>query len=152
MSLLPDLDPESSIWISAKTGEGCEEILPAVLKRIPPPAPSPTNAPLQALVFGFSHDRHRGIVTVVSLKGGSVRKGDTIQSLYSKATFEVQEVGLLRPRQQPCAALHTGQVGYVVASIRDASLVPLGDTLCTPNADRKSKEAIKKQKKLSFVC
>ncbi|MEA4929066.1 MAG: translation elongation factor 4 [Candidatus Limiplasma sp.] len=122
------LDTEGAPCISAKTGEHCDEVLEAIVKRIPPPQGDET-APLQALIFDAYYDNYRGAICFVRVKQGTVRPGMRMRLMASGAEFDVVEVGTFHPGYQPCEALMAGDVGYVSASIKDIADTRVGDTI-----------------------
>lgn len=122
------LDPYSHIKCSAKEGIGIEEILEAVVKRIPPPKGNPDN-PLAALIFDAKYDSFRGTIIHCRLFDGSVRGGDIIRFMFSGANYKVEEVGhflLSRSRRDKLCA---GEVGYIIAGVKTVSDVRTGDTI-----------------------
>jgi GTP-binding protein LepA len=119
---------ESAILASAKTGAGVEEILQAIVARIPPPPP-PGESSLQALVFDSVFDTYRGVVTYVRLFAGEIAPGMTIQLMSSGLAFGVKEVGVFTPKPVPRQRLRCGDVGYVIANIKSTSDVTIGDTM-----------------------
>lgn len=123
-----DIPRDECIRISAKLGTNVDKVLQAVVERIPPPAVQP-DSPLRALVFDSNFDHYRGVVANVALFGGSVKKGDRIVSAHLRKTYEVQELGILRPHEVPAAKLFAGQVGYVIAGMKDVKEAQIGDTL-----------------------
>ncbi|TNM99088.1 hypothetical protein fugu_013652 [Takifugu bimaculatus] len=123
-----DIPREECIQISAKLGTNVETVLKAVVDRIPPPLACP-NDPFKALVFDSSFDHYRGVVTNVALFGGQVKKGDRIVSAHHSKTYEVNELGLLRPDEHPTQRLYAGQVGYIIAGMKDVKEAQIGDTL-----------------------
>ncbi len=128
------LDTADAPLISAKAGIGIDEVLEAVVQRIPAPQ-GDADAPLQALIFDSYYDSYRGVIVYIRVKEGSVRVGDTIRMMASGAQFDVVEVGLMRPgRLEPCDSLQAGQVGYIAASIKTVSEARVGDTVT--RADR----------------
>ena len=128
------LDTADAPLISAKAGIGIDEVLEAVVQRIPAPQ-GDADAPLQALIFDSYYDSYRGVIVYIRVKEGSVRVGDTIRMMASGAQFDVVEVGLMRPgRLEPCDNLQAGQVGYIAASIKTVSEARVGDTVT--RADR----------------
>ncbi|XP_072315832.1 translation factor Guf1, mitochondrial [Eucyclogobius newberryi] len=123
-----DIPRDECIRISAKLGTNVDKVLEAVVERIPPPAASP-ESPLRALVFDSNFDHYRGVVANVALFGGKVKKGDRVVSSHLKKTYEIQEVGILRPQELPTSQLFAGQVGFVVAGMKDIKEAQVGDTL-----------------------
>jgi len=114
--------------VSAKHGTGVEEVLRALVERIPAPEGLP-DAPLRALVFDSTFDDYRGVVLYARVLDGGVRSGDRIALFRARRTYEVTEVGQLRPQMTPAAILSAGEVGYVIASIRRLDETHVGDTL-----------------------
>ena len=122
------LDPAGALLVSAKEGTGIEELLEAIVKRLPPPSGDP-EAPLRALIFDSHYDPYRGTVVYLRLFDGSVKSGDTIQLLSNRATYKVEEVGMFQLRQVPVERLAAGQVGYLTAGIKTIRDVRIGDTV-----------------------
>ena len=122
------LDSSGVILASAKLGKGTEDILEAVVKKIPPPTGEVTN-PLQALIFDSKFDTYKGVVILLRLMNGSVQKGMKVMTMANKNFYEVQEVGVFNPRQTPVEKLSCGEVGYITCNIRDARDVFVGDTV-----------------------
>uniref|UniRef100_A0A667GJC2 GTP binding elongation factor GUF1 n=1 Tax=Lynx canadensis TaxID=61383 RepID=A0A667GJC2_LYNCA len=114
--------------ISAKLGTNVERVLQAVIERIPPPKVHRKN-PLRALVFDSTFDQYRGVIANVALFDGVVSKGDKIVSAHTKKIHEVNEVGVLNPNEQPAHKLYAGQVGYLIAGMKDVTEAQIGDTL-----------------------
>jgi len=125
---LMGIDPEDVLLVSAKTGEGIEAVLEAVVRRVPPPQGSP-DAPLRALIFDSMYDKYRGAVPFVRVVDGVLREGMRIGFGASAAEYEVDEVGYLRLGYQPTGTLDTGEVGYLTAQIKRISDTKVGDTL-----------------------
>jgi GTP-binding protein LepA len=120
--------PADVLRCSAKTGQGVDEILQAIIERIPPPAGSP-EAPLQALVYNSHFDTYKGVVVYVRIKEGVLRKGQRIRLMRGGTEHEVTDVGQFRPAPTACTDLAAGQVGYFMASIKNLSDVHIGDTV-----------------------
>uniref|UniRef100_A0A5F7ZTU6 GTP binding elongation factor GUF1 n=1 Tax=Macaca mulatta TaxID=9544 RepID=A0A5F7ZTU6_MACMU len=114
--------------ISAKLGTNVESVLQAVIERIPPPKVHRKN-PLRALVFDSTFDQYRGVIANVALFDGVVSKGDKIVSAHTQKTYEVNEVGVLNPNEQPTHKLYAGQVGYLIAGMKNVIEAQIGDTL-----------------------
>ncbi|XP_058155135.1 translation factor GUF1, mitochondrial isoform X3 [Dasypus novemcinctus] len=123
-----DIPSDECLKISAKLGTNVESVLQAVIKRIPPPKVHRKN-PLKALVFDSTFDQYRGVITNVALFDGVVSKGDKIVSAHNQKTYEVNEVGILNPNEQPTHKLYAGQVGYLIAGMKDVTDAQIGDTL-----------------------
>jgi GTP-binding protein LepA len=131
--------PEEVLYTSGRTGQGVPELLQALVERIPPPQGS-AEAPLRALVFDSQYDEFRGVVLHVRVKEGVIRTGQRIRLMQAQRTYEVLELGQLRPRRVPCPELRAGQVGYVVANIKAISDVHVGDTVT--DAERPAAEPL----------
>ncbi|XP_059528017.1 translation factor GUF1, mitochondrial isoform X2 [Myotis daubentonii] len=123
-----DIPSDECIKISAKLGTNVESVLQAVIERIPPPKVH-RNSPLRALVFDSTFDQYRGVIANVALFDGVVSKGDKIVSAHTQKTYEVNEVGVLNPNEQPTHKLYAGQVGYLIAGMKDVTEAQIGDTL-----------------------
>uniref|UniRef100_A0A3P8W6T4 GTP binding elongation factor GUF1 n=1 Tax=Cynoglossus semilaevis TaxID=244447 RepID=A0A3P8W6T4_CYNSE len=123
-----DIPREECIRISAKHGTNVESVLQAVVNRIPPPNAN-IDDPFQALVFDSNFDHYRGVVANIAVFGGRVKKGDKIVSAHLSKTYEVNELGLLRPEEFPTQKLFAGQVGYIIAGMKDVKEAQIGDTL-----------------------
>jgi GTP-binding protein LepA len=119
---------DEAILTSAKLGTGVEDVLEAVIERIPPPAGDP-EAPLQALIFDSHFDPHRGIVCYVRVRNGRLRPGMEMQVMSTGHTFTVQEVGVFRLELEAVEELGAGSVGYVIGGIKEIGEAPVGDTL-----------------------
>jgi GTP-binding protein LepA len=122
------LPAELAIPCSAKEGIGIDEILEAIVARVPPP--KPTGAPsLQALAFDSYFDTYKGVVTHVRIFNGEVKPGMNIKLLHSGRNYEVKEVGSFNPKPYPREKLETGETGYLTANIKSAGEVKMGDTI-----------------------
>lgn len=122
------LDSSETILASAKLGKGTEEVLEAIVKKISPPNGEVTN-PLQALIFDSKFDTYKGVVILLRLMNGTIRRGMKIMMMSNKNIYEVQEVGIFNPRQEQVEALSCGEVGYITCNIRDAMEVSVGETV-----------------------
>ena len=128
------LDTEGCPLISAKQGIGIEDVLEAVIEKIPAPQDD-GDGPLQALIFDSYYDNYRGAISSVRLKSGRVKVGDRIRMMAGKCEFEVTEVGAYRPLgYAPKDELRAGEVGYIAASIKDIADVHVGDTITLADA------------------
>ena len=122
------LDPDSAILASAKEGTGVDEILEAVVTRLPPPAGDP-DQPLKALIFDSHYDPFRGTVVHFRVFDGRLRAGDVIRFMYNRAAYKVEEVGVFQIVRKPRPELSAGEVGYLVAGIKTVSDTRCGDTI-----------------------
>ncbi len=115
--------------ISAKAGIGIKEVLEAIANRIPPPSGG-SEAPLQALIFDSVYDTYRGVIIYVKVVNGRVKRGDTIKLMSTDKTFVITELGWFKPGTFfPCDSLETGEVGYIVANIKNIQDANVGDTV-----------------------
>ncbi len=121
-------DPERVLRVSAKTGEGVEDVLDAVIERIPPPAGDPS-APSRALVFDSSYDQYRGVVAFVRVIDGEFRAREEVRAMAQGTRFETEEVGFFSPTMKAADSLGVGEVGYIVTGLKDVAKLRVGDTL-----------------------
>jgi len=126
------LDASDAIPVSAKEGIGIEDVLEAVVNEIPPPKGSPDD-PLRALIFDSWYDSYRGVVMLVRILEGRLQPRQPIQFWSSRKKFEVQEVGYFLPRPTPTTELAAGEVGFVVANVKDVHDAKVGDTIIDPS-------------------
>nr|WP_095141784.1 translation elongation factor 4 [Legionella lansingensis] len=122
------LEAKDAIRASAKSGFGVEDVLEALVARIPPPK-GDINAPLQALIIDSWFDSYLGVVSLVRIANGSLKKGDKMRVMSTGKTYEVDQVGIFTPKRTKLDVLQAGEVGYVVAGIKDIQGAPVGDTL-----------------------
>lgn len=127
------------IRASGKTGEGVDEILEAVVRRIPHPT-GDSYAPLQALIFDSVFNSFRGIIAYFKIENGSIRKGDKVKFFNTGMEYDADEVGVLKMDMVPRDTLRTGEVGYIISGIKDAKEVKVGDTIT--HVDKPCLEAI----------
>jgi GTP-binding protein LepA len=123
-------EPEDIIQTSAKTGLGIEELLEAIVKRIPPPASDET-APTRALIFDSIFDSYRGAIPYVRVVEGEIRPGQKLRSFATKNEYEITEVGHFHLKRVKSDALKAGDVGYIVAQIKNIKDLRVGDTITT---------------------
>ncbi|KAL4246078.1 Translation factor GUF1, mitochondrial [Abortiporus biennis] len=122
------IDPNDVLQISAKTGKGVDKVLEAILTRISPPKANEDD-PLKAFLFDSSYDRYRGVISLLSIQGGVLRKGDKIASCHTRKKYEVTELGIMYPEEVPTTSLRPGQVGYIACNMKESSEAHIGDTL-----------------------
>ena len=123
---------EDILQISAKTGEGVDEMLDMMIDRVPPPSGDP-DAPLQALIFDSIYDSYRGSVVYARLFDGTLNKGDTMEFMANKKQYDAEELGILRMGRQKVETLTAGDVGYIIGSIKDIQDTRVGDTITLAN-------------------
>jgi len=122
------IDAQQAIRTSAKTGEGVAELLEAIVARIPPPKGDP-DAPLQALIIDSWFDNYVGVVSLVRVMNGSLAKGSRFTVMSTGASYHADRVGSFTPKMKDRDELRTGEVGFVIAGIKDIFGAPVGDTL-----------------------
>ena len=140
------IDSSDAIAVSAKTGAGVNAIIEKIVRTIPAPA-GDFSAPLQALIFDSYYDQYRGVVPLVRIVNGTVKKGDVIHMMSTGAEYEVLEVGVYRPLATKRDHLIAGEVGYLVASIKDVKDIRVGDTIT--HAGRKADKPLPGYRKLT---
>lgn len=123
-----DFQPEEVIKASAKAGIGIDDILQAIIQRIPAPH-AQLEAPFKALLFDSWFDEYKGVICLIALKDGSVKKGDRVSLAGTGNNYEVLELGLMYPDQTPMDALYAGQVGYIITGMKTVKEARVGDTL-----------------------
>ena len=128
------IDSDEVLRVSAKTGLGIDELLAAIVERIPPPKGDPESV-LQAMIFDSHYDSYRGVITYVRVINGTIRKGQKIRFLTTGVSHEVLELGQFVPQRRSCDSLAAGQVGYLVCNIKDVEQVHIGDTISIPGGD-----------------
>ena len=122
------IDSANAILTSAKEGIGIREVLEAIVKKVPPPGGNEKN-PLKALIFDSWFDNYQGVIVLVRLFDGKVKRGTKIMLVAAKKVFEVIEVGIFTPVKKPVDSLKAGEVGYIIAGIRDVTNTKIGDTI-----------------------
>ncbi|MBL1279900.1 MAG: elongation factor 4 [Fluviicola sp.] len=121
-------DPSDVIPASGKTGLGVDEILTAILERIPSPS-GDESAPLQAMIFDSVFNPFRGIIAYYRIRNGTIKKGEKIKFLNTGKTYNAEEVGILKMDLQPRSEVRAGDVGYIISGIKKAAEVKVGDTI-----------------------
>ncbi|RMH22264.1 MAG: elongation factor 4 [Acidobacteria bacterium] len=126
------LDPFEAVLCSAKEGTGIDDVLEAIVSRLPPPKGSPHN-PTQALIFDAQYDAYRGVVMLCRVMEGRIAPGDEIRLMHTGKDYEVEEVGTLRLERIRTSGLEAGQVGYVIAGVKSVRDIEVGDTITLAN-------------------
>lgn len=142
------IDASHAILASAKEGIGIREILEEVIKKVPAPN-GDENAPLQALIFDSVYDAYKGVIPSIRVVNGTIKKGDRIKLMASKAEYEVIEVGIYTPKMTKRDVLGPGDVGYLTASIKSIDKVNVGDTITL--AERQAIEPLPGYRKMNSV-
>ncbi|MCZ2337603.1 MAG: translation elongation factor 4, partial [Chitinophagales bacterium] len=119
---------EEIILASGKTGVGIEELMAAIVDRIPAPT-GDTEAPLQALIFDSMFNSFRGVIAYFRVINGTLRKGDKVRFFNTGKVYEADEIGILQMQQMPKAALSAGNVGYIITGIKESKEIKVGDTI-----------------------
>jgi GTP-binding protein LepA len=132
-------DKEDIILASGKAGIGIEEIMKAVVERIPAPKGDP-NEPLQAVIFDSMFDKYRGVIAYFRVINGTIKKNERIKFFHTGREYEANEVGILQMNMMPRDAVSAGDVGYIITGIKSAKEIKVGDTIT--HAARPSKEAV----------
>ncbi len=128
------IDTAEVVRCSGKSGIGVDDVLAAIVERVPPPTGDP-NAPLQAMVFDSHYDEFRGAIIYMRIMNGTVRKGQKIKLLKNNKTYEVLELGQFAPQRRACDTMQAGQVGYLICNIKSLHDVHIGDTVTIPGDD-----------------
>jgi len=171
------IDEKEIYEISAKTGVGAEELLKAVVEKIPPPVlikarhqnPKPlsqkqmlshfkngtmeqgSNSPLRSLIFDSYYDTHRGVIAFIRVFSGGLKRGMKVKLSSNGYSFEVLEVGYFSPDLMPLEEINDGQIGYLVTNLKDIHLVQVGDSLINPKDDSPPLPGYKKIKPMVFA-
>jgi len=130
VALLLDIDPDTILMVSGKTGEGVSLLLSEIIKRIPPPKEYEViSSSGRALVFDFKYDNHRGVIVYVRVIDGEFRKGESLVFAVSEEKFISLEVGIFSPQEEPKDVIGTGEIGYIVTGIKKPGIASVGDTI-----------------------
>ncbi len=128
------LDAADAVEISAKTGQGIDDVLEAIVARLPPPAVGDPAAPLKALLVDSWYDAYLGVITLVRIVDGTVRVGQKIKMMATATTYQVDRVGVFAPARRDVPELQPGEVGYITASIKAVADCQVGDTITDERA------------------
>lgn len=130
LSKLLGVSAETVLTCSGRTGEGVEDLLKAVIERVPPPKLTPVKD-AQALIFDFQYSDHQGVIVFLRMFAGSVKKGDALEFAASGRRFAALEVGTFSPTPKVAASLNAGEIGYIVTGIKEPGFARVGDTVRT---------------------
>ena len=122
------LDGENSLLVSAKSGEGIDELMEAIVTRFPAPK-GDVNAPAKALIFDCHYDEYRGVIVHVRIMDGRIKTGDMIRFMSNNAEYKVEQTGIFKITYESTGVLEAGDVGYIIAGIKSISDVKVGDTI-----------------------
>ncbi len=144
------IDPDEAILASAKEGTGINEVLDAIINRIPAPE-NTSEKPLRALVFDTMYDEYRGVIAYVRIVDGAVKPGQNVKMMANNNVYEVDEVGVFNPEMNSVKKLKTGEVGYIIAGIKNVKNCRVGDTITfADNPAQKPLPGYKKVKPMVF--
>lgn len=132
VAVLLDIDPDSILLVSGKTGQGVNELLEEIIKRVPSPDHPKEFAKTEnarALVFDFKYDNHRGVIVYVRVMDGEFKKGESLLFAVSSEKFICLEVGTFSPEEEPKERIGTGEIGYIVTGIKKPGIASVGDTV-----------------------
>ncbi len=145
------LPAEEAILVSAKTGKGVEDVLEAIIERIPPPE-GDENKPLKALIFDSWYNPYRGVVLLIKVIEGKIKVKDKIKLMFSGSTYNVEELGFFTPKEKKVNELKAGETGYLIAEIKKISDITVGDTIThLKNPTEKPFPGFKKLKPMIFA-
>lgn len=144
------IDTSNAVKCSAKTGLGVADILEAIIQYIPPPEDT-RNKALRALIFDSWFDPYQGVIVLVRIVDGTVKIGDQIKMMHSGKTFEVQKVGIMCVKAYQRESLSAGEVGYIIANVKDVKDSRVGDTICNANSAVEALPGFKKAKQMVFA-
>ena len=140
MEKLLSVERGEILKISGKTGEGVENLLEEIIKKVPAPSQGPTlnidsqGRTFKSLVFDFKYSNHKGVIVFVRVFSGIVRKGDWLQFRVAGQKFKALEVGVLTPQENPVDELNAGEIGYIVTGIKEPGIASVGDTVADSNS------------------
>ena len=122
------LDPEDAVLVSAKTGEGIDDLMEAIVSKFPPPSGNPEGK-AQALIFDCHYDEYRGVIIHIRVKEGRIKKGDVIRFMSNGTDYKVEQIGIFKINYEEKPYLEAGDVGYIIAGCKTVSDVRVGDTV-----------------------
>ena len=123
------LDASDAVMISAKTGIGIEDVLVAIVEKLPAPK-GDAEAPLKAMLVDSYYDTYLGVVVIVRIIDGTMKKGQQIKMIGTDATYGIERIGVFRPKMETVDMLYPGEIGYITASIKEVADTRVGDTIC----------------------
>jgi len=131
VALLLDIDPDSILLVSGRTGEGVEALLEEIIRKVPCPRveDNPSQNSGRALVFDFKYDNHRGVIVYVRVVDGKFKKGESLLFAVSEEKFISLEVGTFSPEEEARESLQNGEIGYIVTGIKKPGIASVGDTI-----------------------
>ena len=129
LAQLLKVSPENVLAVSGKTGAGVDELLEAIVERVPPPRSAAAGTEPRGLIFDFSFSKHRGIAVYLRVFDGTFKKGQSLGFAAAGKEFVALEVGIFAPEERPADTLSAGEIGYIVTGIKEAGVVAVGDTI-----------------------
>ncbi len=127
---LLECSPEDVLEVSGRTGDGVENLLQEIVKRIPPPRTGDAKS-FRSLIFDFKYSTHRGVIVFVRVMSGSVKRNEQLVFKISKEKFNSIEVGIFSPRESPVEMLSAGEIGYIITGIKEPGIASVGDTVAS---------------------
>src|SRR5262249_46174720 len=143
------LPADETLRISAKTGFGVEDLLDAVIERVPPPA-GDLDAALQALIFDSYYDTYRGVVSAVRVMNAVLRTGARLRHVQTAENYDADEVGVRLPAPTPVAMLGPGEVGYLITGVKDVGQAKVGETVTDAARPAPALEGYREAKPMVF--
>ena len=131
VSQLLGCDPDGVLKVSGKTGEGVENLLEELVKRVPPPSLSSTVPSFRSIIFDFHYSNHAGVIVYIRVMSGSVCRHDKLIFKVADKQFEALEVGIFAPDNMPMDSLSAGEIGYIVTGIKEPGIASVGDTVAS---------------------
>jgi GTP-binding protein LepA len=122
-------DESEILCVSGRTGEGVDDLLREIIKRIPPPKPLEVSNNFRSLIFDFKYSTHRGVIVFIRVMSGSIRRNEKLTFKVSKRVFTGIEVGIFSPDETPVESLSAGEIGYIVTGIKEPGIASVGDTV-----------------------
>jgi len=129
ISRLLECDEKEILEVSGKTGQGVEELLGEIVKRIPPPRKTSEEEGVRALIFDFEYSNHRGVIVYVRVFDGEIKKGDPLYFAVAKSGFQAGEVGIFHPAPEAAGNISSGEIGYIVTGVKEPGIASVGDTI-----------------------
>ncbi|MDO8407613.1 MAG: GTP-binding protein, partial [bacterium] len=129
LAQLLDVEPDTVLAVSGKTGAGVDDLLEAIVERVPAPRVSESTSEPRGVIFDFSYSIHRGITVYLRVTDGSFAKGQSLRLCAAGASFTVIEVGHFAPEERPCPELVEGEIGYIVTGLKEVGVAAVGDTV-----------------------
>ncbi|TPX69927.1 hypothetical protein SpCBS45565_g02086 [Spizellomyces sp. 'palustris'] len=145
-----ELDTSNILSISAKTGLGVEKVLSDIVSHMPPPV-GDRSAPFRALLFDNWYDQYVGVICLIAVRDGTLKKGDKIVSAHTGNTYEVTDLGIMYPEQQTTTSLHAGHVGYVILGMKTTRDAQIGDTFYKEGSPVKAFPGFQPAKSMVFA-